>query len=99
MTAHRRLGFDRHQMTYRVREHQRDKQSWWAVEVVNGHSYRMEENRGVWVRFSELNQLRYYHTHALRLAEFNGAWRQADLKRVWRLIVERAARCDGPRLP
>lgn len=94
-TAATRRGYCRHAVEIRQRLHQRTKDVWWHNTIYGG-SY--SENLAVWVRFSEFNHLNYHHIWLLHpVAE--DAWRRADLKRVWRHILERIARCQKPRLP
>lgn len=82
-----------------INQYKSEVQSRWFISIEPGR--RAEYNLGVWIRFNEFNRLQYYHINCLRrsLWDMTSPWRKADLKRVYRLIIERAAMCDKPRLP
>lgn len=94
-TAATRRGYCRHAVEIEQRR-LRAERSVWFHNTIYGGSY--DENLAVWVRFYEFNCLSYHHIWLLRQVA-DSPWRRTELKRVWRHILERIARCQKPRLP
>ena len=98
-TAATRRGYDRHALEIQMRQHIRGKSVWHREEMKAGYC---DENRAVWVRFYQLNQMIWYYQINCLNRKIYATYhphQRTEMKRVYRYLIQRMGRCEKPRLP